>query len=116
MFGRLEQRARTSHRQRRAADNDRTFPSRRVALGGDVIGIAVVGVDEAELPPRERALADYAAKMTRNATKMTASDLEPLRAAGYSDLEILDATHAIAMFAWANRLMQTLGEPVAKQA
>jgi uncharacterized peroxidase-related enzyme len=73
------------------------------------------GVDDAELPERERALVDYAAKLTRNATKMSAADLEPLRAAGYSDLEILDATHAIAMFAWANRLMQTLGEPVAKK-
>jgi uncharacterized peroxidase-related enzyme len=74
------------------------------------------GVDEAELPPRERALVDYAAKLTRHPTRMTAADLEPLRAVGLSDLEILDATHAIAMFAWANRLMQTLGEPVAKSA
>lgn len=72
------------------------------------------GVDEAELPARERALADFAAKLTRHATKMSAADLEPLREAGLSDLEILDATHAIAMFAWANRLMQTLGEPVVK--
>jgi uncharacterized peroxidase-related enzyme len=74
------------------------------------------GVDGAELPTRERALVDYAAKLTRQPTKMSAADLEPLRAAGFSDLEILDATHAIAMFAWANRLMQTLGEPVEKQA
>ncbi len=73
------------------------------------------GVDGAELPPRERALVDYAAKLTRNATKMSAADLAPLREVGMSDLEILDATHAIAMFAWANRLMQTLGEPVVKQ-
>jgi hypothetical protein len=28
-----------------------------------------------------------------------------------SDLEILDRTHAVAMFAWAIRLMQTPGEP-----
>jgi uncharacterized peroxidase-related enzyme len=74
------------------------------------------GVDDADLPPREAALVEYAAKLTRQPAQMSAADLEPLRAAGYSDLEILDATHAIAMFAWANRLMQTLGEPVAKQA
>lgn len=74
------------------------------------------GVDDAEVPDRERALIDYAAKLTRQPTKMTAADLEPLRQAGLSDLEILDATHAIAMFAWANRLMQTLGEPVEKSA
>jgi uncharacterized peroxidase-related enzyme len=72
------------------------------------------GVDEAELPLRERALVEYAAKLTRQPTKMSAADLEPLRAAGLSELEILDATHAIAMFAWANRLMQTLGEPTVK--
>ncbi len=74
------------------------------------------GVDEAILPPREQALVEYAAKLTRTPTKMSAGDLEPLRAVGLSDLEILDATHAVAMFAWANRLMQTLGEPVAKTA
>lgn len=74
------------------------------------------GVDDAELQQRERALVDFAAKLTRNATQMTVEDLEPLRAAGFSDLEILDATHSIAMFANANRLMQTLGEPLEKSA
>ena len=74
------------------------------------------GVEEAVLPERERALVDFAAKLTRQATKMSAADLVPMRAAGYSDLEILDAIHAAAMFAWANRLMQTLGEPVAINA
>ena len=29
-----------------------------------------------------------------------------------NDLEILDLTNAAAMFANANRLMQTLGEPI----
>jgi alkylhydroperoxidase family enzyme len=29
---------------------------------------------------------------------------------GLSDRDILDVTHATAMSAWANRLMQTLGE------
>jgi alkylhydroperoxidase family enzyme len=29
------------------------------------------------------------------------------------DEQLLDAVHAAAIFAWANRLMQTLGEPVA---
>jgi alkylhydroperoxidase family enzyme len=29
-----------------------------------------------------------------------------------SDGEILDYSHAVAIFAWANRLMQTLGAPI----
>jgi len=64
------------------------------------------------LPPRLRAIVDYAAKLTREPAAMTVSDLAPLRAAGMDDLEIHDLTNAVAMFANANRLMQTLGEPV----
>ncbi len=64
------------------------------------------------LPPRLRAIVDYAAKLTRAPAAMTVADLKPLREVGMDDLEILDLTHAAAMFANANRLMQTLGEPV----
>jgi uncharacterized peroxidase-related enzyme len=68
---------------------------------------------EAELDARRRAIVDYAAKLTRDPAAIGAADLAPLRAQGLSDLEILDLTHAVAMFAWANRLMQSLGEPAA---
>ncbi len=68
---------------------------------------------ETELPPRERAIVDFAVKLTRTPPTLTAADLKPLRQLGLTDQEILDLTHATAMFAWANRLMQTLGEPVA---
>ena len=68
---------------------------------------------EAELPPRERAIVDFAIKLTRTPPTLTTDDLKPLHQLGLTDQEILDLTHATAMFAWANRLMQTLGEPVA---
>lgn len=68
---------------------------------------------EAELPPRERIIVDFAVKLTRTPSTLTTDDLTPLRQLGLTDQEILDLTHAAAMFAWANRLMQTLGEPVA---
>lgn len=64
------------------------------------------------LPPRLRAIVDFAVKLTRDPADMTVADLAPLRAAGMDDLEIHDLTNAVAMFANANRLMQTLGEPV----
>jgi uncharacterized peroxidase-related enzyme len=67
------------------------------------------GVD-ARLEPRLKAIVDYAAKLTRDPAAVTPADAAPLRAQGLSDLEILDLTQAVAMFAWANRLMQTLGE------
>ena len=65
---------------------------------------------EAQLEPRLKAILDYSAKLTRDPASITPADAEPLRAQGLGDLEILDLTHAVAMFAWANRLMQTLGE------
>ena len=67
----------------------------------------------ASLEPRLKAIADYAAKLTRDPAAIAPTDAAPLRAQGLSDLDILDLTHAVAMFAWANRLMQTLGEPAA---
>jgi uncharacterized peroxidase-related enzyme len=68
---------------------------------------------EAALDPRRKAILDYSAKLTRDPAGITPADAAPLRAQGLTDLEILDLTHAVAMFAWANRLMQTLGEPAA---
>jgi uncharacterized peroxidase-related enzyme len=71
--------------------------------------IQAAGAD-APLDPRQKAIVDYAAKLTRDPAAITPADAAPLRAQGLSGLEILDLTHAVAMFAWANRLMQTLGK------
>jgi alkylhydroperoxidase family enzyme len=38
------------------------------------------------------------------------ADLAGVRAQGLDDLEVLDLIHAVAMFANANRLMQSLGD------
>ena len=65
------------------------------------------------LEPRQRAIVDFAAKLTRSPRTMVPADLKPLRDVGMDDLQIHDLIHAIAMFANANRLMQTLGEPIA---
>jgi uncharacterized peroxidase-related enzyme len=66
---------------------------------------------DAALDPRRAAILDYAAKLTRDPASIGPADAAPLRAQGLADLDILDLTHAVAMFAWANRLMQTLGAP-----
>jgi uncharacterized peroxidase-related enzyme len=65
----------------------------------------------AETDARRRAIGAYAEKLTRAPAAVSAADdLAPLRAAGLDDLQILDLTHAVAMFANANRLMQSLGD------
>jgi uncharacterized peroxidase-related enzyme len=69
------------------------------------------GLDTA-LEPRQRAVVDFAAKLTREPQAVTAADIRPLRDVGMDDIQIHDLIHAVAMFANANRLMQTLGEPI----
>jgi alkylhydroperoxidase domain protein len=69
------------------------------------------GFDTA-LEPRLRAIVDFARKLSATPPAATAADVAALREVGMTDLEIHDLIHAAAMFANANRLMQTLGEPV----
>jgi len=66
----------------------------------------------APLEPRRRALVDLAADLTQNPPVTNPGALRALRLAGVTDAQTLDSIHVIAIFAWANRLMQTLGEPV----
>ena len=67
----------------------------------------------ATLSPRRRALVDLGAALSANPPEPLEGHLLALRAVDLNDEQILDAIHAAAIFAWANRLMQTLGEPVA---
>ena len=66
----------------------------------------------AQLDPRRKAVVDFSAKLAREPAALTAADLAALREQGLGDAEIFDLVNAVAMFSWANRLMQSLGEPV----
>ncbi len=61
---------------------------------------------------REREEVRFSIALTRAPAELGAADIDRLRAVGLSDAEILDLVHSIAIFAWANRLMLNLGEPV----
>jgi CMD domain protein len=65
------------------------------------------------LAPRRRALIDLAVALSANPPGPLQGRIAAARAAGLDDEQILDAIHCAAIFAWANRLMQTLGEPSA---
>ena len=66
---------------------------------------------ETELPDRERAVTGLSVKLTLDPESIVAEDYNALRAEGFDDLALLDIAQAAAIFANANRLMQTLGEP-----
>ena len=84
----------------------------QLARRDDVIEQVFADPETAGTTERERAIVRYAIGLTLHPDKIGSSSLDPLRAVGLTPTEILDLSQAIAIFAWANRLMLTLGEPV----
>jgi uncharacterized peroxidase-related enzyme len=60
-------------------------------------------------PVRDRVLVAYVIKLTLEPARMTRQDLEPLRAVGLGDGEILDIVHVAGYYAYANRIADALG-------
>jgi len=71
--------------------------------------------EAAALEPREAAIFRFASKLSKTPSAADGDDMRALRAAGLTDAEILDLILSAALFGWANRLMHTLGDPVAKE-
>ncbi|MDQ2137067.1 peroxidase-related enzyme [Alcaligenaceae bacterium B3P038] len=61
---------------------------------------------------REKAIAAFSVALTEKPGEIAAADIKALEAVGLNEAEILDLVHSVAIFAWANRLMLNLGEPV----
>jgi len=84
----------------------------QLAKRHDVIAQVFADPHQAGTTAREKALVQLAIDLTAAPTQLHGERLQALRAAGLGHTEILDAIHAVAIFAWANRLMLNLGEPV----
>jgi uncharacterized peroxidase-related enzyme len=63
----------------------------------------------AEISAADRAMLDFAVKLTRAPRSMTCEDVEILRAAGFSDTGIHDIVQITGLFAYYNRLADGLG-------
>ena len=84
----------------------------QLAKRQDVIAQVFADPATAGTNARERAIVAFSIELTLHPEDIADSSLQRLADAGLSDAEILDLIHAIAIFAWANRLMLNLGEPV----
>jgi len=89
--------------------------SRFIGLTGrsDVVEEIFADERDATLEARQQALFDFAAKLSTAPIEATSNDARKLAHAGLSELEQLDLVLSAAIFGWANRLMHTLGEPLA---
>jgi len=72
----------------------------RAALASDDLG---------PFDARERSMLAYARKLTLDPAAVTDAELEPMRASGLTDGEILEVNQVVAYFAYANRTVSGLG-------
>lgn len=75
-------------------------------LSGDpVLGeLMVMNYRAADLPRKQRAMLDFAAKLTESPDKMGEEDRKALRKAGWSDREIWDIAATASFFNMSNRM------------
>ena len=84
----------------------------QLARRNDVIAQVFADPHSAGTTERERAIVQYSVRLTAQPDTVGAQDVHRLRNQGLRDDEILDLSHSVAIFAWANRLMLNLGEPI----
>ena len=63
------------------------------------------------ITPSQRALLKFASKITQDSQAIEPADIEELRDAGWSDLQIAEAIHVTALFASFNRVVNAFGLP-----
>jgi len=63
----------------------------------------------ADLSPRERALCDFAVKLTHRAAEVDEGDIAVLRAEGLDDAAISDAIQVIGYFNYVTRVADGVG-------
>jgi len=84
----------------------------QLAKRNDVIKEVFADPATAGTTDREKAIVQFAIDLTLEPAALKATHILALREQGLDDAQVLDLIHAIAIFAWANRLMLNLGEPV----
>lgn len=70
---------------------------------------AIAGTADAGLEPTEAAMMAFAERVAKDASSITASDVEGLRAHGFTDAEIFDVAAAAAARCFFSKLLDALG-------
>jgi uncharacterized peroxidase-related enzyme len=68
-------------------------------------------LDTVSLTAAERALAQFAEKVNRSSHQVVREDVETLMQAGWSERQIAEAVHIVALFAAFNRVVNAFGVP-----
>jgi uncharacterized peroxidase-related enzyme len=82
---------------------------RRVTLDESLAAAIKSDYRSADLASADRAMLDYAAKLTLKPARMTREDVEPLREYGFDDTAILQINLIASFFNYINRVADGLG-------
>jgi uncharacterized peroxidase-related enzyme len=86
-----------------------TIKLRQTGLTSAQIAALAADHTSVELADADRAVVDYAAKLTKDPAAMTKTDVDALRKAGFDDLAILDINAQCAHLNYVNRVANGLG-------
>lgn len=84
----------------------------QLAKRNDVIAQVFENPAQAGVTAREKAIVQFSIAITDAPAQVGTDDILALKDVGLNEGEVLDLLHSDAIFAWANRLMLNLGEPV----
>jgi uncharacterized peroxidase-related enzyme len=78
---------------------------------GDDALVEAISTDwrSADIPPRERAMLEFAETITKDATRVSPATLDGLRAHSFDDTAILQMTVIASWFNYINRMADALG-------
>src|SRR5262249_27182904 len=82
---------------------------RQVTLDAELVAALRRDYTQADLSPADRAMLDYAVKLTHHAWKVMPEDLDGLRRAGFDDRGILQINLIASWFNYINRVADGLG-------
>ncbi|RIH86159.1 hypothetical protein Mterra_01510 [Calidithermus terrae] len=82
---------------------------RRQFYGPEQLAAIAGGTADAGLEPAEAAMMAFAERVAKDASSITASDVEGLRAHGFTDAEIFDVAAAAAARCFFSKLLDALG-------
>jgi uncharacterized peroxidase-related enzyme len=73
--------------------------------------ITACRLDSKAITPGQRALLDFALKVTQDSQAILPADIQALRRAGWNDLQIAETIHITSLFACFNRVVNAFGLP-----
>jgi uncharacterized peroxidase-related enzyme len=82
---------------------------RRLIDDEELVSALMADYRKAAITPADRAMLDYAAKLTLTPWEIEEADVERLRAVGFDDTAILDLAQITGYYAFVNRLADGLG-------